>query len=240
MTRLPAQGLRHVAVHDALGQALDDRGLADAGLADQHRVVLGAPGQDLDGLLDLVGPADHRVDLAAPGQLGQVDAVLLERRGVAAARRGLPRPGPPGWRLGAAAAPAGSSRPASSRPAAESGLRPSAIRMCSGPDVGRADRAGDLQAVQQRALGRRGQRDAASGSLARRRRRPGGPARPAGASGSAPARRTVCCIGSCCRTAQSRWSVSRSAIARSGVGQLGGPAGGVGEHLAGVAAHVLA
>ena len=42
-TRLVAQALRHVAGDDALGQALDDRGLADAGLADQHRVVLGAP-----------------------------------------------------------------------------------------------------------------------------------------------------------------------------------------------------
>ena len=39
---LAAQRLGHVAVDDALGQALDDRGLADAGLADEHRVVLRA------------------------------------------------------------------------------------------------------------------------------------------------------------------------------------------------------
>jgi hypothetical protein len=32
---------------DLLGQALDDRGLADAGLADEHRVVLGAAAEDL-------------------------------------------------------------------------------------------------------------------------------------------------------------------------------------------------
>ena len=38
---LVEQGLRHVAGDDALGQALDDGRLADAGLADQHRVVLG-------------------------------------------------------------------------------------------------------------------------------------------------------------------------------------------------------
>src|SRR5579885_2989610 len=31
---------RHVAVGDALGQALDDGGFADAGLADEHGVVL--------------------------------------------------------------------------------------------------------------------------------------------------------------------------------------------------------
>ena len=80
-TRLPGERLGHLAVDDPLGDALDDRGLADAGLADQHRVVLRAPGEDLDRLLDLVGPADHRVELALAGQLGQVAAVLVERLG---------------------------------------------------------------------------------------------------------------------------------------------------------------
>ena len=42
----------------------DDRGLADAGLADQHRVVLGAPLQHLDRAADLVVAADHRIELA--------------------------------------------------------------------------------------------------------------------------------------------------------------------------------
>ena len=37
----------HVVLGDALGQALDHRGLAHAGLAHQHGVVLGAPGEDL-------------------------------------------------------------------------------------------------------------------------------------------------------------------------------------------------
>ena len=36
-----------VVVDDLLGEALDDRGLADARLADEHRVVLGAARQDL-------------------------------------------------------------------------------------------------------------------------------------------------------------------------------------------------
>ncbi len=39
-----AQALGHVALDDALGQALDDGGLAHAGLADEHGVVLGARG----------------------------------------------------------------------------------------------------------------------------------------------------------------------------------------------------
>ena len=61
---LVLQRLRHLAVDDALRQAFDDRGLAHAGLADQHRVVLGAPLQDLDRAADLVVAADHRVELA--------------------------------------------------------------------------------------------------------------------------------------------------------------------------------
>ena len=42
---LVAQALGHVALDDALGQPLDDGGLAHAGLADEHGVVLGAPRQ---------------------------------------------------------------------------------------------------------------------------------------------------------------------------------------------------
>ena len=61
---LVLQALRHVAVDDALRQALDDRGLADAGLADQHRVVLGPAREHLDDAADLLVAADHRVELA--------------------------------------------------------------------------------------------------------------------------------------------------------------------------------
>ena len=39
---LARERLGHVVGDDRLGQALDDGGLADAGLADEHRVVLGA------------------------------------------------------------------------------------------------------------------------------------------------------------------------------------------------------
>ena len=71
--------LRHVAVDDAQRQALDDRGLADAGLADQDGIVLGAPGQDLDGAADLLVAADHRVELAVARRLGEVAGVFLQR-----------------------------------------------------------------------------------------------------------------------------------------------------------------
>ena len=76
---LVVQALRHVAVDDALGQTLDDGGLADAGLADQHRVVLGAAGQHLDGAADFLVAADHRVDLAVARGLGEIAGVFLER-----------------------------------------------------------------------------------------------------------------------------------------------------------------
>jgi hypothetical protein len=60
-------------------EALDDRGLADAGLADQHRVVLGLAREDLDRAPDLLVPADDRVELPAARGLHEVAAVLLER-----------------------------------------------------------------------------------------------------------------------------------------------------------------
>ena len=76
---LVLEPLGHVAAHDALGQALDDGRLADAGLADQHRVVLGAAREHLDDAADLLVAADDRVELALLGERGQVAAVLLER-----------------------------------------------------------------------------------------------------------------------------------------------------------------
>ncbi len=76
---LVLQAFRHVAVDDALGETLDDGGLADAGLADQHRIVLGAAGEHLDGAADLLVAADHRVDLAVAGRLGEVARVFLQR-----------------------------------------------------------------------------------------------------------------------------------------------------------------
>ena len=91
---LVLEGFRHLALDDLLGESLHHRGLAHAGLTDQHRVVLGAPGQHLHDPLDFLLPADDRVELAFPGTLGEVAAELVEhqrggRRGLGrAARRG--------------------------------------------------------------------------------------------------------------------------------------------------------
>ena len=64
---------------DALGQSLGDRGLADAGLADQDGVVLGPAGQDLHHAPDLVVAADHGVQPAPAGPLGEIVGVAGQR-----------------------------------------------------------------------------------------------------------------------------------------------------------------
>ena len=56
------QHLGHVALDDLAREAFGDRGLADAGVADEQRVVLLAPAQHLDGAHHLGLAADQRID----------------------------------------------------------------------------------------------------------------------------------------------------------------------------------
>ena len=74
------QRLRHLVVDDPLRNALDDGGLADAGIADQGWVVLRPTREDLDRLLDLARPADHRIQLSLAGLDRQITPVLVKRR----------------------------------------------------------------------------------------------------------------------------------------------------------------
>ena len=74
-----AQALGDLAGDDPLGEPLDDRGLADPGLADQHRVVLGAALEDLHRAADLVVAADEGVELLGARLGGEVDGVLGQR-----------------------------------------------------------------------------------------------------------------------------------------------------------------
>jgi hypothetical protein len=83
---LVVQGLGHAVGGDRLGKALDDGGLADTGLADQHRVVLGAAAEHLHDALGLALAPDDRVELLLACQLGEVPAELVEHE---RARRGL-------------------------------------------------------------------------------------------------------------------------------------------------------
>ena len=62
----------HLALVDALGQALGERGLPDAALADEDRVVLAPARQDVHGAVDL-GPSPHEgVQTPGRGRLGQI------------------------------------------------------------------------------------------------------------------------------------------------------------------------
>ena len=84
---LVLEGLGDLAAHDGLRQPLDDGRLADAGLADQDRVVLRAAGQHLHDPLDLLLTPDDRVELALAGLLREVATELVEHEG--AGRRAL-------------------------------------------------------------------------------------------------------------------------------------------------------
>ena len=79
MRRLSRRPSGHVAFDDAAREPFDDRGLADAGLADQHRVVLGAARQHLDDAPDLLVASDDGIELAVARVLGEVAAEALER-----------------------------------------------------------------------------------------------------------------------------------------------------------------
>jgi len=72
------QPVGHVAADDALRQAFDDGGLANAWLTKQHRVVLRASRQDLNDAANLLVAADHRIEFSGASQLGQVTPVLLQ------------------------------------------------------------------------------------------------------------------------------------------------------------------
>ena len=69
----------HILIDDSPGKAFDDGRLADAGLADEDRIVLGAARQHLNDAADLFVAADHGIELAAARQLSQIAAVLFQR-----------------------------------------------------------------------------------------------------------------------------------------------------------------
>jgi len=68
----------NVSGHNALRQAFHDSRLANAGFADQDRVVLCSARQHLDHAPDLGIAPDNRVKFPCAGQLGQVAAVFCQ------------------------------------------------------------------------------------------------------------------------------------------------------------------
>ena len=76
---LVAQHVGHVPICDELGQALGDSRLANAGLADEQRVVLRATRENLLDAIDLALAPDDRVEPVLRGELGEVSAEFVER-----------------------------------------------------------------------------------------------------------------------------------------------------------------
>ena len=68
------QERRYVAIGDALREAFHNRRLAHAGLADEHRVVLGAAAENLHHALQFVIAANERVEIGVHGGLGEIAA----------------------------------------------------------------------------------------------------------------------------------------------------------------------
>ena len=153
----------HLVVRDRLGEALRDRGLAHTGLADEHGVVLRAAGQDLDRLRDLLVAADDRVQPALGGLRREVMTVLVQhgrRRGLPRLRlrRLLRRPGLCGLGGGLLERLRGHARTLQQLPRVRVLVEDERDEDVLRVDVGRAEPAGHLVGVQQRLLGRLGER----------------------------------------------------------------------------------
>ena len=73
-----AHALGDVADGDGLGKALDDGGLADAGLADEDGVVLRAAAEDLDDALEFGLASDDGIKLALAREGGEVAPERVE------------------------------------------------------------------------------------------------------------------------------------------------------------------
>src|SRR4029453_17311559 len=96
-----AQVVRHLAVTDALREALRQRRLPDAALTHEDRVVLAPPREHVHRALELGLAPDQRIELPRSRQLREVRGERLERvggdlallrRGALAGARALPAP----------------------------------------------------------------------------------------------------------------------------------------------------
>ena len=72
------EGLGHRVIGDRLGEPFDDRRLADTGLTDEDRIVLGAAAEDLHDPLGLAAAADDRVETLFARRLREVAAELVK------------------------------------------------------------------------------------------------------------------------------------------------------------------
>ena len=71
------QALRYLSIRDTLCETLDDGGLTDTRLTDQHRVVLTFTAEDTDDIPDLIITPDNRIILLILRTLHHLVAVLV-------------------------------------------------------------------------------------------------------------------------------------------------------------------
>src|SRR5262249_8424155 len=97
------QRRRDVTGRDAQRESLDYRGLSDARLSSEYRVVLAPAYEDVDELAYLLIPAHDGIDLALARFIGQIDREARQRSWLAhlggrerAARLAGRRPAPDG------------------------------------------------------------------------------------------------------------------------------------------------
>ena len=76
-----AQRRRNVAGRNALREALDHRGLADAGVAGEDRIVLAPPHQHIDDLADFLVAAQDRIHIAGLRLGGEILGEAIKRGG---------------------------------------------------------------------------------------------------------------------------------------------------------------
>src|SRR5688500_10412149 len=74
------QAFRNIAAYYSNGEPFGDCGFANSRFAYQHRIILGAPQQDLNDPPYLFVPPDHRVELVLSGLFRKVPTVLFECR----------------------------------------------------------------------------------------------------------------------------------------------------------------
>ena len=71
----------HFALDDLARETFGDGGLADAGIADEERIVLVPAAKDLDRALDFRLTSDERIDAALARLVVEIDAIGFERVG---------------------------------------------------------------------------------------------------------------------------------------------------------------
>ena len=86
---LPAQRRRNGSGDDPLRQSFDDRRFSDAGLADEHGIILAAAREDRNETVDFVVASDDRIEFAGAREFREVARKTSERRGSAEAPRQL-------------------------------------------------------------------------------------------------------------------------------------------------------